>query len=436
MNKPDFGTDGIRGRYGEIITEEMGWRLGQSMASFADSAGLPYLWVAQDSRPHSPALEEAVLSGMAQQPLRIRRCGMLPSGCLSWLIAKYGGLGIMITASHNDVADNGFKILGERGKCSPAELDAIMAHWPNSNSSTPAQPSTGQLSSAKDYSDEIISHVIKKLDVADSLQGTHVVLDGAEGAASNFSPCLFEAVGAKVDAHHCSGEGQTINQGCGTNHPQRIQALTSEAQADYGFSLDGDGDRMIMAARAGSNSLQLCDGDALLYSWIRLAADKPQGVGGTQMTNSALEEALQNMGIGFARSDVGEQPLVALMRERGWHLGGEPSGHLLDLSILPSCDGSILALRTAALIARSGQDIAAVLADWCPLPTYLHNVQCQNSSTAMTKMAPKIKAMEEYLGQDGRVLARPSGTEPLVRILVETRKGNPEELAKEIAAGV
>lgn len=439
-----MGTDGVRGPFGAQIDAGLARNLARCMAMRLP-AGAPF-WVGCDSRSSGPQLAAATMAGLAEGGASPHHLGLVPTGVLAWVAAQRRGHAIMLTASHNPPEHNGLKFLGPQGKLAPHELDEALSHWDGGGASDKAEASGAQghggaagqpeAPEAQNLPGQLLTHLRPHLAALHPdpkpLQGKRIALDLAHGAACHFLPHLLEELGAEVCAYYDVPDGDRINLDCGTEYPEQIRRLTEREDCWLGFALDGDGDRLQVAVPGRAN----LDGDDLLYLHALLSPQRPAGVGGTQMTNSGLALSLRELGVAFARSPVGEQPLAALMRQRGWWLGGEPSGHLLRLDLMPSCDGSVLAALTATMLAAAGSPVDALLRGLHRYDAHLVNLRCADRKAAMATLDERAAALQQQHGEAVRTLIRPSGTEPLVRVLVESRGLPARELAESLAEGV
>lgn len=391
-----FGTDGIRGRAGLEVTAELALRLG---AAVVRTLG-PRVAVAEDGRPSGPMLEAAVIAGVAAAGGRATRLGVFPSPALSWHVARGDDhAGVMITASHNPASDNGLKVfLADGTKPGPAIRAALEAALED-----PLPCGVPGRIEAADGGAAYVRAMLTALGGGRWLAGRRVVLDTANGAAAGLAARVLVALGARVWTIG-DGEGSAINAGVGALHPEGLVAAVREQGADAGIALDGDGDRGVLVDADGT----VLDGDALLWLAAGEGLDPPVVVG-TVMTNAGLEAALAARGVRLVRTAVGDAEVAAGMAATGARVGGEPSGHLLFADGPPTADGLYAALR-----ALRGGPIAPRLAGY--RPTVQASAQMPRAGVDLARAAA---AQAELEAAGARVVVRPSGTEPVVRIMVE-----------------
>jgi phosphoglucosamine mutase len=402
-----FGTDGIRGRAGAFpLDPETAARLGRVVG-----AGGVQVVVARDTRESGPALAASVALGVAEAGGRAVDAGVLPTPGLSVLLARgWGALGVMVTASHNPPADNGLKVLGSDGGKLPDDVQAAVEEaLAADRTDRPAPSGRGAASDRADeafaaYLDALASH----LPAGRWLEGRLLVADAAHGAAYRTLPQALARVGATVVPLACAPDGARINVGVGALHPAAAAALVRGTGADAGIVLDGDGDRAILVSATG----HVLDGDALLYL---LAA--PPAVVGTVMTNAGVEEALARRGIALHRTPVGDRYVEACRARLGLAVGAEPSGHVCLADGLPTADGTLSALRVLA----GGLDLDARLADCTPHPCCQRDVRVRDRRPLedVPGLVQARASVLEALGPGGRLVLRYSGTEPVIRLLVE-----------------
>lgn len=405
-----FGTDGLRGRAGLEITAELALALGRAVvqvlgAHIVAGGGTPRVAIARDTRPSGPMLEAAVAAGVLAAGGEVLRCGVLPTPGLSVVTAQEGCVGgVMITASHNPAPDNGLKVLGPDGrKLSKAMTLAIEAALvaPNVAQVTPA----GQNVELAEAADHWLHAVRRGVPGGAWLRGTRLVLDAANGAARGHALRLLRNLGAEVHAIG-EGEGSAINEGCGAVHPERMCAEVRAIAADAGIALDGDADRVVLCDANGS----IVDGDGILY----LLARGPVAVG-TVMSNEGLARALHARGTVLQRAAVGDANVADAMTETGATIGAEPSGHVLFRDGLPTGCGLLAGLRALAA-ARSdrtdGIDLREALTGY--MPTFQ-----AHAKAAVAPLEPLAGAIAALEAAGSRVVARKSGTEPIIRVMVE-----------------
>jgi phosphoglucosamine mutase len=425
MSRQYFGTDGIRGTVGKApITPDFVLRLGHAVGQVLKRTDArPTVLIGKDTRISGYMLESALEAGFASAGVDVVLTGPLPTPGVAYLTrALRLNLGVVISASHNPFEDNGIKFFSAHGEKLPDEweldVEAALAHEPHWVQSQ----HLGKARRLDDARGRYIEFCKSTFDASMSLKGLKVVVDGAHGAAYHVAPDVFHELGAEVHAIGCAPDGLNINKGVGATSPAALVAAVKERGAHYGIALDGDADRLQLVDAQG----RLFNGDELLYVLVadRLDRGLPvPGVVGTLMTNMAVELAFQRRGVPFVRAKVGDRYVLEELVCRNWQLGGEGSGHLLALDRHTTGDGIVSALQVLQAVVRSGHDLAHWLADVALFPQRLINVRLQpgqdwHQSTALqAERALVDKALEGC----GRVLIRPSGTEPLLRIMVEAQ---------------
>ncbi|MCK9516244.1 MAG: phosphoglucosamine mutase [Ottowia sp.] len=432
MERRYFGTDGIRGTVGQPpITPEFMLRLGHAVARvLRQHEADPVVLIGKDTRISGYMLESALESGLNSAGASVVLLGPVPTPAVAYLTrALRADLGVVISASHNPHADNGVKFFSAAGTKLPdaweREVELALAEdfeWM-------ASELLGRARRLDDAAGRYIEFCKSTFDHRRDLRGLKIVVDAAHGAAYQIAPKVFHELGADVVAIGCAPDGLNINHGVGATHPEALQAAVAEHGADYGVALDGDADRLQMVDGSG----RLYNGDELLYLLAldrRLrdgaAADSAElrGVVGTLMTNLAVEQALQQQGFEFVRARVGDRYVLEALQSHGWILGGEGSGHLLVLDQHTTGDGLISALQVLQACVLSGRSLPELLDGLSLFPQVMINVPLQPGSNWQHNAAlqREREATEDALGSDGRVLIRPSGTEPLLRVMVEARE--------------
>ena len=425
MSRQYFGTDGIRGTVGQApITPDFALRLAHAVGRVLKrSEAKPTVLIGKDTRISGYMLESALAAGFTSAGVDVMLLGPLPTPGVAYLTrAQRASLGVVISASHNAFADNGIKFFSAQGtKLSDAwelDVEAVLAE-------PPAWSDSANLGKARRLDDAAGRYIefCKSTFANDlSLKELRIVVDGAHGAAYHIAPLVFHELGAEVIAIGCEPDGMNINDHVGATHPDALIAAVKAHRADYGIALDGDADRLQLVDAKG----RLFNGDEVLFLMVseRLArGEKVPGAVGTLMTNMAVELALQRKGVEFVRAKVGDRYVLEELEKRGWMLGGEGSGHLLALDKHTTGDGLISALQVLQACARSGQSIATLLSEVVLFPQTLINVRIKPGQDwrASTALAFETQAVEAELGDHGRLLIRASGTEPLVRVMVEAR---------------
>ncbi|MDP9044214.1 MAG: phosphoglucosamine mutase [Pseudomonadota bacterium] len=438
MSRTFFGTDGIRGTVGLApITADFMLRLGHAVGRVLKASDpRPTVLIGKDTRISGYMIESALEAGFASAGVDVLLTGPLPTPGVAYMTrALRLSLGVVISASHNPFGDNGIKFFSARGQKLPdaweQQVEAALAE--------PAQwVDSGHLGRARRIDDargRYIEFCKGTFSSELSLKGLKVVVDAAHGAAYHVAPDVFHELGAEVVAIGCSPNGTNINAGFGATDPRALVAAVAQHGADYGVALDGDADRLQLVDRTG----RLYNGDELLYVLVadRLAQGLPvAGVVGTLMTNMAVELALRERGVELVRARVGDRYVLEELIARGWQLGGEGSGHLLSLDKHTTGDGIVSALLVLQAVARAGRPLAAICEGVALFPQALVNVRLAPGADWNSPDLARVQAdVVRALGSQGRVLIRPSGTEPLVRVMVEARDADQAvQLAERIAA--
>ncbi|WP_018872365.1 phosphoglucosamine mutase [Thioalkalivibrio sp. ALJ16] len=426
-----FGTDGIRGRTGEWpLTPEFALRLGFAVGEVLGENGHrqgPVL-VGKDTRVSGYMFESALESGLSAAGLDVALLGPMPTPAIAYLTHTFRATaGVVISASHNPFHDNGFKFFTPEGDKLPDATEAAIEARLEEPARAINSERLGKAVRIADAAGRYIEFCKSAIPSRSELRGMKIVIDCAHGATYNVSPHVFEELGAQVEILGASPDGYNINAGVGALYPGNVADRVRASGADLGIALDGDGDRVILSDADGT----VVDGDQILGILAltrQQAGDFAGGVVGTQMTNLGLEQALAGAGIPFVRARVGDRYVLEELRRRDWTLGGEGSGHILCLEHTTTGDGTVAALQIAHLMHRTGQPLSALAATIPKLPQCLINVPVSGGAAPCLEAAPvraEVAAVEGQLGQRGRVLLRPSGTEPLVRVMVEGE--DPEE---------
>lgn len=439
MSRTYFGTDGIRGTVGQYpITADFMLRLGHAVGRvLRQSETRPTVLIGKDTRVSGYMIESALEAGFASAGVDVLLTGPLPTPGVAYLTrALRLNLGVVISASHNPFGDNGVKFFSARGEKLP---DA----WEQSVETAIGEPrqwvdsaALGRARRLTDAQGRYIEFCKSTIDSDLTLKGLKIVVDAAHGAAYHVAPDVFHELGAEVVSIGCQPDGFNINKGFGATAPGALLEAVKEHGADYGVALDGDADRLQLVDASG----RLYNGDELLYLMLadRLAQGQAvPGVVGTLMTNMAVELAVRASGVDFVRAKVGDRYVLEELAARGWLLGGEGSGHLLALDKHTTGDGIVSALQVLQTVKRSGRSLAEQLGDVVLFPQTLINVRLQPGQD--WKASPGLDeaqaAVVQELGGTGRVLIRPSGTEPLVRVMVEARElQQAQQCAERIAA--
>lgn len=439
MSRKYFGTDGIRGTVGQSpITPDFVLRLAHAVGRVLKrSEARPTVLIGKDTRISGYMLESALESGFNSAGVDVVLLGPLPTPGVAYLTrTQRATLGVVISASHNPFEDNGIKFFSAQGT-------KLSDEWEHSVEAAldepPAWVDSATLGKTRRLDDAAGRYIefCKSCFANDlTLKGVRIVVDAAHGAAYHIAPKVFHELGAEVRAIGCQPDGLNINKGVGATHPEALIAAVQEHGADYGIALDGDADRLQLVDANG----RLFNGDEVLYLMVRERLNRGEavpGAVGTLMTNMAVELALRQLGVAFVRAKVGDRYVLEELDQRGWLLGGEGSGHLLALDKHSTGDGLISALQVLQACVRSGRSLAELLSDVTLFPQTLINVRLQPGQDwkSNTAMAEQTRAVQAELGDSGRVLIRASGTEPLVRVMVEARDAaQARACAERIAA--
>ena len=425
MTRRYFGTDGIRGTVGQSpITPDFVLRLGHAVGQvLRRGEKRPTVLIGKDTRISGYMLESALEAGFASAGVDVLLTGPLPTPGVAYLTrALRLDLGVVISASHNPYGDNGIKFFSARGEKLPDEwelqVEAALEEAPSWTDSL----GLGRARRIEDARGRYIEFCKSTFGANLSLKGLKLVVDGAHGAAYQVAPRVFHELGAEVVSIGCAPDGLNINDGVGATHPDALVEAVRANNADYGVALDGDADRLQLVDASG----RLFNGDELLYVMVadRLAqGEAVPGAVGTLMTNMAVELALQARGVEFVRAKVGDRYVLEELVSRGWQLGGEGSGHLIALDRHTTGDGIVSALQVLQAVVRSGRSLASWLDGVTLFPQTLINVRLKPGQDwrANAALAAEQEAVQARLAGLGRVLIRPSGTEPLLRVMVEAQ---------------
>jgi phosphoglucosamine mutase len=421
-----FGTDGIRGTVGsEPITPDFALRLGWAAGRALAPEGGARVVIGKDTRISGYMFESALEAGLAAAGLDVLLTGPLPTPAVALLTRSFHACaGIVISASHNPFEDNGFKFFGPDGLKLPDEVELRIEAELAKPLRTVAAERLGKATRINDAAGRYIEFCKGTIPNDVQLNGLHVVLDCAHGATYQVAPSVLRELGARVTLIGADPDGLNINLGCGSTHVDTLREAVRAGGADLGIALDGDGDRLIMVDADGN----AVDGDQLLFV---LACDRLErqalggGVVGTVMSNLGLETALVERGVAFERAKVGDRYVLEMLHQHGWLLGGESSGHLICLDRTTTGDGTVAALQVLAASVRQQRTLGELVAGMTVFPQQMRNVRIEAGQRPLEhpSVAAAVAAAEAELGADGRVLLRPSGTEPVVRVMVEGRDG-------------
>jgi len=446
-----FGTDGVRGTPGTPpLDRETIARLGAALVRVLLDRGpgvdvparlsrwsprAPRLLVGRDTRESGEWIVRQLARGVTASGATLTDAGVLPTPAVAYLTAACGfDAGLAISASHNPYPDNGIKVLTSRGEKASEELEATIetvaadASW----AATDEEPAIDRT----DLTDRYVAHACRALADARALTACRIMLDCANGATSRVAPRVFTAVGLQVTTSHASPDGRNINQGCGSTHPEALAWAVAENRHQLGVAFDGDGDRAIFVDECG----RIVDGDAILFICARHLKAQGRLVGNavvaTVMSNVGLELALRAEGIALTRCPVGDRYVMEELARRGLILGGEQSGHIIFREYLPTGDGIVTALATLQVMAETGRSLAELRQELVVYPQVLVNVRVRAKPdlAALADVQAAVGAAERRLGVNGRVLVRYSGTEPLLRIMIEgPDQATIQQLANAIA---
>ena len=440
MNRKYFGTDGVRGTVGRApMTPDFVLRLGYAAGKvLAGRSADPAVLIGKDTRISGYMIEAALEAGFSAAGVDVLLCGPLPTPGVAYLArALRLSAGVVISASHNPYADNGIKFFSGDGFKLPDAVESEIERALESPIGCNESAKLGKARRVDDAPGRYVEFCKSCFPAHLDLRGLRIVVDCAHGAAYSVAPNVFHELGADVVPIGVSPDGFNINDLFGATSPRQLESTVRMHQADLGIALDGDGDRLIMADAQGA----LYDGDQLLYAIVKHRASKGPvaGVAGTLMTNLAVEQAFAKLGVPFARARVGDRYVLELMREKGWMLGGENSGHLICLDRHTTGDGIVSALQVLAALRESNKTLRELTAELVMFPQVLINVQVpRDFEWQKDRAIGKAQAdAEKSLDGRGRVLLRPSGTEPLLRVMVEGEsKELVEAAANSIAAAV
>ncbi|MEM7100857.1 MAG: phosphoglucosamine mutase [Pseudomonadota bacterium] len=433
MSRKYFGTDGIRGRVGQYpINPEFCLRLGWAVGKTFAEKGPAHIVIGKDTRISGYMLESVLESGLSAAGADVSLIGPMPTPAIAYLTHTLrADAGIVISASHNPYYDNGIKFFNKHGKKLADEVELEIEAQLETSMACVESDQLGRAARIEDAAGRYIEFCKATVPRGFNLRGLRVVLDCAHGATYHVAPKVFEELGADVMVFGASPNGMNINEDCGSTHPEMLQEKVLEYRADVGIAFDGDGDRVLMVDSEG----RLLDGDELLYIMAshRHAAGKLNGgVVGTVMSNFGVEKAFSALGIPFQRAKVGDRYVTEMLLQEGWCIGGESSGHILCLDLTSTGDAIVAALQVLLAVGDSGKSLAELAAPMKKLPQVMINVSVPDpQQTALSpSLLSAIEAKESDLADRGRILVRPSGTEPLLRVMVE---GEDSAAVKEIA---
>jgi phosphoglucosamine mutase len=431
-----FGTDGIRGRVGEgNITPDFALKLGWAAGRVLGKGRSGKVLIGKDTRISGYMFEAALQAGLVAAGMDIRLLGPMPTPAIAYLTRTLRGVaGIVISASHNPFDDNGLKFFSADGDKLQDEVELAIEQELDRPLRTVGPAQLGKVKRVDDAGGRYIEFCKSTVPTSLSLRGLKLVIDCANGATYHVAPAVFEELGAEIVTIGNEPDGFNINRDLGSTSPAALVETVVHEGADLGIAFDGDGDRVLMVDDRGN----LIDGDQLIYivAKSRLAQQCLQGdVVGTLMSNLGLEHALQKLGVGFARTPVGDRYIVERLKRDKGTLGGEPSGHIICRDRTTTGDGVVVALQVLAALQETGRSLGDLAGEMNKYPQRLINVRLdrQREITGLPTVQDAIRSAERELGRQGRVLLRPSGTEPLIRIMVE---GTDEQLVASVADGL
>ncbi len=435
-----FGTDGVRGTVGEApITPEFVLRLGQATgrALMHDGNERPTVLIGKDTRISGYMLEAALEAGLSSAGVDVVLCGPLPTPGVAYLTrALRLDAGIVISASHNPYPDNGIKFFSARGTKLADAVEVRIEEELERPWHCVDSKRLGKARRLDDAAGRYIEFCKRTFPNEADLKGLKIVVDSAHGAAYHVAPPVFHELGAEVVSLGASPNGMNINDGVGAVHAQHLADAVQENQADVGIALDGDADRVVIVDAGG----RIYNGDELLYVIVRdrMRSQRVKGVAGTLMTNYALERKLRDLNVPFARARVGDRYVLELLEEKGWMYGGEGSGHLLCLDCHTTGDGIVSALQVLAAARRQQKSLAELTSDLVLMPQALVNAKVERDFewTTHAGLMAAVSDAERELDGSGRVLIRPSGTEPVLRVMVEAAEVQIAEAMAQRLAGV
>ena len=425
-----FGTDGIRGPVTSTMNPLFVTKLGWAAGCVLKEEGISKVFIGKDTRISGYMLESALQAGFISSGMDVTLLGPLPTPGVSFLANSNNQVGLVISASHNLFEDNGIKFFNKEGQKFSAELEKRIESKLNHDMVAVDSINLGKAARMNDAQGRYIEFC-KSTFLGLDLTGLSILLDCANGATYSVAPKVFEELGAEVHAIGSSPDGININQNCGSTSPEFLKEEIAKGEYDLGIAFDGDGDRILIVSSNGD----ILDGDDILYI-LSHHLTEGSGVIGTLMTNKALEIHFEENNIDFYRSDVGDKYVLQKLVEKNWLLGGEPSGHIICLDSAPTGDAIIAALKFLDAVKKDNFSIDKALNNFKKFPQTLINLKVDdpNNIILSDKFWSEVTKIESKLGNDGRVLIRPSGTEPLIRIMVESKdSGTSENLCNSLA---
>ena len=431
--KKFFGTDGIRGPISSKTSPDFILKLGWAAGEVFKDQGISSFIIGKDTRISGYMLEAALQAGIISSGLNVRLVGPLPTPAISYLVSTFKSqAGIVISASHNSYEDNGIKFFDDKGQKISDELELLIEQKISEPIKVIEPENLGKAARLSDASGRYIEYCKNSLSKEISLNNLKIVIDTANGAAYDVAPKVFRELGAEVVAISDDPNGLNINQNCGSTDLNVLKKAVLDNNADFGIAFDGDGDRLIIV----DSEAKALDGDDILFLLAKFKFENQivlgsKGVVGTDMTNKGLENALSEMGIELVRSKVGDKYVLEKLLELGWQLGGEQSGHIICLDSVATGDAIIAAIKFFEAFLTFGKPLNEILGSFKKYPQILTNVEVANAESILANKKFKNscdKAQKEISEFDGKILVRKSGTESLLRILVEAKDSKVTEI--------
>ena len=431
--KKFFGTDGIRGPISSKTSPDFILKLGWAAGEVFKDQGISSFIIGKDTRISGYMLEAALQAGIISSGLNVRLVGPLPTPAISYLVSTFKSqAGIVISASHNSYEDNGIKFFDDKGQKISDELELLIEQKISEPIKVVEPENLGKAARLTDASGRYIEYCKNSLSKEISLNNLKIVIDTANGAAYDVAPKVFRELGAEVVAISDDPNGLNINQNCGSTDLNVLKKAVLDNNADFGIAFDGDGDRLIIV----DSEAKALDGDDILFLLAKFKFENQivlgsKGVVGTDMTNKGLENALSEMGIELVRSKVGDKYVLEKLLELGWQLGGEQSGHIICLDSVATGDAIIAAIKFFEAFLTFGKPLNEILGSFKKYPQILTNIEVANAESILANKKFKNsceKVQKEISEFDGKILVRKSGTESLLRILVEAKDSKVTEI--------
>ncbi|MCY4177182.1 MAG: phosphoglucosamine mutase [Endozoicomonadaceae bacterium] len=433
MRKNYFGTDGIRGRVGEHpVTPAFFLQLGLAAGTVFANRGSNRVIIGKDTRISGYMFESSLEAGFSAAGMDVFLLGPMPTPAIAYLTRTFNAsMGIVISASHNPYYDNGIKFFSGQGLKLPDETELQIEALLDKKIPVVDSANLGKAHRIEDAAGRYIEYCKATLQSGSNLSGMHLVIDTAHGATYHVAPGVFRELGAKITVIGNQPDGLNINKGCGSTHMQTLQKAVLQHKADLGISFDGDGDRMLMVDAQGN----IVDGDELLFIIAMYLAEKKQlqgGVVGTVMSNLGMEHGLAQHNIPFVRAQVGDRYVNDILLQKSWWLGGEPSGHIICRHVSTTGDGIVAALKILSIIVEKQTPLHELKQEMQKYPQLMINVPVHSKQDIFKNRAVNsaIALAEKEMGTHGRILLRPSGTEPVIRVMVEGESA--EEVNKQV----